>query len=356
MKSRTHTIGLLLASAADRRLLARSLRQSGFDVCAPDPGKIRPWIWEGVDLVILDTSAAAGEQGLALLALKQKLEAAFLPLLVVKQQKNGGAHWLRMGFDDVLDLPLRKAETTAKLKVFLRLRDQSRELSARNRRLVDEQLRYLSSQLLAALEDEKKWIAQELHDSIGQTLAAIKFGLEKKLKRMDLGSAPPGFTIEDVIAIVQNSIDEVRRIMMDLRPSILDDLGVLASVNWFCREFQKIYSDIRIENRIGVDECEIPDSLKLVIYRVLQEALNNIAKHSKASLVRLSLEKRNGTIELAIRDNGTGFILEEAFSRTRPCRGLGLGSMRHRTELSGGTLRIETGTGAGTVIRAFWPC
>ena len=142
---------------------------------------------------------------------------------------------------------------------------------------------------------------------------------------------------------------------MDLRPSTLDDLGVLATLEWFCREYQKTYSHIRIEKQIGLQENDVSATLKTVIYRVTQEALNNIAKHSKADLVRLSLEKRKDKIELAIEDNGIGFDLEEMLSPDRSKRGLGLTSMRERTDLSGGAFTLESTPGKGTMIGASWP-
>ena len=98
-----------------------------------------------------------------------------------------------------------------------------------------------------------------------------------------------------------------------------------------------------------------PDLLKTVIYRVLQEALNNIVKHSKADLVRLSLRRTDGTIELVIEDNGVGFDVREALTVERARRGLGLASMEERTELSGGSFAIPSDKRAGTTIRASWP-
>ncbi len=219
----------------------------------------------------------------------------------------------------------------------------------------EEQLRYLSSQLLSAEEKERKRIARELHDGIGQSLTAIKFRVENMLQQMDRGKAKRiAEPMETIIPLIQQSIEESRRIQMDLRPSILDDLGILATLSWFCREFQTTYSGISIEKLINIKEDEVPDSLKTVIYRISQEALNNVAKHSKADLVHLALRKSDGKIELAIRDNGQGFDLKEVLPREGSERGLGLTSMRERTELSGGSFVIESALGKGTTIRATW--
>ncbi len=219
-----------------------------------------------------------------------------------------------------------------------------------------KELRFLSSQLLTAQEKERKRIAGELHDGIGQSLTALKFRVEDTLRRMEKQvSRAIVESLETVIPVIQGVIDEVRKIQADLRPSVLDDLGILATINWFCREFQAIYSRIRVEKQINIQEDDVPELVKTVIYRVLQEAMNNIAKHSKADRVDLYLRKTEGLIELVIKDNGRGFDLESSLSVDNARRGLGLSSMKERTELSGGAFCIESLGGKGTFVRASWP-
>lgn len=219
----------------------------------------------------------------------------------------------------------------------------------------EQELRFLSSQLISAQEKERKRIAQDLHDSIGQSLGAIKFSLENVLNQMSGdGPRPRAKLLGDIVPLTQKAIEEVRRIVMDLRPSTLDDLGILPTISWFCRQFQVIYSDIRIDSAIDLEERDVPDDLKTVIYRVLQEALNNIAKHSGASRVRLSFRRWDNRVELVIEDNGTGFDLEDARSPKGPETGFGLSSMKERTELSGGAFYMASAKGKGTRIRAAW--
>ncbi len=136
---------------------------------------------------------------------------------------------------------------------------------------------------------------------------------------------------------------------------MLDDLGLIATLSWFCRRFRTIYSAIRVEQEIEIGEHEVPDALKTVIYRLTQEAMNNIAKHSRADLVRLSLQKANRRMEILIQDNGCGFDPEKTVASKSPGCGLGLLSMRERVEYSGGSFAIESGEGKGTIIRASWP-
>jgi signal transduction histidine kinase len=154
--------------------------------------------------------------------------------------------------------------------------------------------------------------------------------------------------------MIQNAIEEVRKMQTDLRPPILDDLGILATISWFCREYQQIYSTIRVEKEIEIGEADVPPSLKTVIYRLMQEALNNVAKHSQAKQVRLALLLEQGWLKLQIEDDGLGFDLQDVSSEDRPLRGLGLTSMRERTELSGGSFSLLSRKGKGTLIQASW--
>jgi signal transduction histidine kinase len=223
-----------------------------------------------------------------------------------------------------------------------------------NLRESEGRCKLLSSQLLAAQEAERRNIAREIHDSIGQILAAINFGAEDALDKIRRGNSEEAASkLENVVAMVRNASDEVRRIQMDLRPSLLDDLGIEVTINWFCREFQKVYSGIQIEKRIGIDEDQIPQPLKITLYRIIQEAFNNIAKHSNGDRVFLSLESNPLGVALNIEDNGRGFDPEEV--RTRYRKGMGLSSMKERAELSGGEFSVQSATGKGTAFSFRWP-
>jgi len=218
-----------------------------------------------------------------------------------------------------------------------------------------KELRILSNQLLSAEEKERKRIARELHDSIGQALSAIKFCVENSLGQLRELAAPSDLeSLEALIPLTQKTIEEVRTIVKDLRPSILDDLGILATINWFCREFQKVYTGIRIKADIDVREDVIPSALKTVIYRILQEALNNVAKHSRADLVQLSLLENNNRIIMRIRDNGAGFDVSKTISQKPSRRGFGLASMRERAGLSGADFDVSSRAGEGTSVRVEW--
>ena len=211
-----------------------------------------------------------------------------------------------------------------------------------------KRVRFVAAQCLTAQEAERKRIAEELHESIGASLTAVKFSIEKTIWQMEQGAVTTG-SLKDLVPIVGQAIVEVRRIGADLHPFVVDDLGIVATLNWFCREWQKTYSHICVEKQVEISEGEVPDFLKAVIYRISREALNNIAKHSKACQVVFSLRKGRRRIELTIRDNGHGVDLDHVR------RGSGLSTMREQAEYSGGSFDIESAVGKGTTIRVSWP-
>ena len=231
-----------------------------------------------------------------------------------------------------------------------RVQTRTEELEKANRTLQE-----LSSRLLSAQEDERKRIAGELHDTIGSCLSGVKYKIENVLQQFGKDSNVTEESLTSVIPVIQEGIEECRRMQQDLRPSLLDDLGLLPTLSWFCRRYQTIYTGIKVDLEQTLEERDIPDSLKIVIFRVTQEGMNNIAKHSKADLVHLSLRKMDGRIELVLEDNGQGFDLKKVLGSESTKRGLGLTSMRERTELSGGSFAIESAEGKGTTIHVSWP-
>jgi len=255
--------------------------------------------------------------------------------------------------------------SVSKMTIFRDITEQKRAeevlRSARNNlekrvRERTAELQLLSSRLLDVQEDERKRIAGDLHDGIGQSLSAIKFGVETALARLKDETALSAVdTLTPLVPMLQDAIEDVRKTVMNVRPSILDDLGILATISWFFRQFQAVYSDIRVEKEIGVQEKDVPDALKTNIFRVLQEAANNIAKHSQADRMRVSLRKTGNVLELVIEDNGGGLDLQSVLATAGVETGFGITSMKERTERSGGSFSIKSKTGTGTTVRAVWP-
>jgi PAS domain S-box-containing protein len=217
-------------------------------------------------------------------------------------------------------------------------------------------LRFLSDQLLQAHENERKRIARELHDTIAQNLAGIKIYLSHKIESVGSEQYLSQKALQPAVEMADRSIREVRRIITDLRPPCIDDLGILATINWHCRQFKKKYPEISIVQEFDTDENDVPDPLKLIIYRILQESLNNVAKHSGADKVKLLIKKDRNTLIFMVEDNGSGFEITNALSPKQPEKAWGIIGMKERTELSGGLFSIESCVEKGTKVLISWEC
>jgi len=248
----------------------------------------------------------------------------------------------------------RTAELAMTIQALQNEIEERRQTEAALRRS-QEQLRKLSRTILDAQENERKLVAQEIHDSISGSLAAVKFALEEKLDSMGQNPSPDVISLEKIVSQVDATIKECRRVSAHLRPSLLDELGLLPTLKWHCREFENLHPDLHIEQQLDAAEDDIPEKLKVVIYRVLQEALNNVAKHSGASRVRLLLEKQDRRIEFTIADNGSGFDPEKKIAESTITGGFGISGMRDRTLLCDGKFEITSEKGKGTKVHISLP-
>jgi len=201
-------------------------------------------------------------------------------------------------------------------------------------------------------------VARDLHDSVGSCLSAVKLGLARRLQAMQKGdSSANAPLLEDLMAMVQEAIEATRRIQNDLRPPVLDDLGFQVALRALCRDFKDVHGDVTIKTDLSIDESDVPEALAVVLYRICQEALNNIAKHSEADRVTLSLSRQDHRIMMKIKDNGSGFDPSRNGNGKigTETGGMGLASMKERADLSGGALTVRSSKGRGTTIAAWWP-
>lgn len=213
-----------------------------------------------------------------------------------------------------------------------------------------KRLEALSRQLLEAQETERRRLAYELHDEIGQTLTAIKLNLQV-LQRQSRASPPP---VSESIRMVEYAIEQVRDLSLNLRPSLLDDLGLAATLRWFLdRQAQRSGLDIQL--RIDPPELQTPPHLNTVCFRVVQEAFTNVVRHAQARRVRVEMTARESELRLTIHDDGRGFAVEESLKWAIQGVSVGLLGMQERVLLAGGRLEIDSAPGRGTEIRAWLP-
>jgi signal transduction histidine kinase len=257
---------------------------------------------------------------------------------------------------DVLEK--RVAERTVELENLvetLKTEIEERKRVEQKLRESKQELRLMSRRALEALEADKQAVAKELHDSIGASLAAIKFSLEDRLSTMQSVPNVDTVSFEKIVSYLMYTIKETKRISAALRPTTMDDLGLLATIDWFIREFAGFYKNIDVTHDISIQETELPEAMKIVIYRILQESFNNVAKHADASKIHLTLAKFNGGVQMAIKDNGCGFEPRSSLFASDPLSGHGIEGMRERAELCGGEFAIDSAHGSGTTITVKLP-
>ncbi|HXI84525.1 MAG TPA: sensor histidine kinase [Verrucomicrobiae bacterium] len=219
--------------------------------------------------------------------------------------------------------------------------------------VLQEQLRHLSRQLLLAQEEERKRISRELHDEIAQTLTSINVRLAALKIAATVNTKDLQEKISSTQRMVEKSVDIVHRFARELRPTVLDDLGLIPALHTFVKSFSK---RSRVHVRLTVYAAvEQLDSVKrTVLYRVVQEALTNVARHAHASRVDVSIHKLQRAVGVTIKDDGKSFQVSRMLDARKNKR-LGLLGMRERVEMVGGSFHVESAPGKGTTIRAQIP-
>ena len=233
----------------------------------------------------------------------------------------------------------------------------SRREDVENRLLeADHKCLQLTKRQIDIQETERQQLAHELHDLMGHTLAGIKLNLEVVLN----GEVPDDLReqLVPLTKMVKDSMAQIHQISTSLRPPMLDDLGIEPTINWFCRQFEDRFPWIFIHHRIRIRQASVSGDTPLAIFRIIQEALTNVAKHSQTDHVDLTLQETNAGVELRVADNGVGFDPPKVFgvvTDDEETVGLGLCSMSKRAESSGGRFSLISGPGRGTEIRVQWP-
>lgn len=208
--------------------------------------------------------------------------------------------------------------------------------------------KYLS-QIIEAEENERRRISRELHDEIGQALTAIKFNLD--IMDKDLPSTFPVVRerLKEAKSLSDQSLTAMRQLSMDLRPTMLDDVGLIPTLRWYIQNFSNRLNIDSNFHAVGIEE-KLPPQIETALYRIIQEALNNIAKHSGANRVEIRLEQRDSILSASITDNGKGFDLDKVLLPDSLQRGFGIIGMKERVSLLGGKIDIQSKPGSGTCI------
>ncbi|HEY2154658.1 MAG TPA: PAS domain-containing protein, partial [Isosphaeraceae bacterium] len=212
-------------------------------------------------------------------------------------------------------------------------------------------LQSLSRRVLEVQEEERRHLARELHDEIGQVLGAVSANLQAVRGGCPDTAWP---RIDGCLGIVDRAIEEVRRLALDLRPAMLDDLGLAAALRWLVDQRARP-AGLVANFVVQPSEMPLPPDLAIACYRIVQEALTNVVRHARARQVWVELRQDRAEVQLVIRDDGVGFDPTEARRRAARGESLGLLGLQERTELLGGRSAIESEPGHGTTIRVRFP-
>lgn len=272
-----------------------------------------------------------------------------------------------VGAVDYVTKPLQQAEVLARVTTHLRLRKVAQNLQARNAQLESStraekerllaavrqqrtQLRQLTHKLTEVQESERRKLARELHDEMGQALTAIRMNLAVIERTLSAEVAPMiSERLSEASQLTEHTLEQIRELSLDLRPPMLDDLGLIPTLRWYIKRYAS-RTTIQTELNIWGVERRLPALVETALFRVLQEALTNVARHAQASVIWLNLRYAADRVVAEVTDNGCGFDVESVQMQATSVRGMGLLGMSERLNLLGGSFQIESQVGKGTQL------
>jgi PAS domain S-box-containing protein len=309
---------------------------------------------QSVLMLVPPAGRAAAEQGLA---------AFFREPRMMHLGAEGGPELVGLrkdGGELPLQITMSPLETEIGLLAIVAVRDLTERREAERQREVlyrevhrgRERLAVLSTRLLAAQESERRTIARELHDEIGQALTAVSVNLQRLTAAPDADDRME--VLDESITITQQTLRQVRNLSLDLRPSLLDDLGLGPALRWYLdRQGQRLGCTVSLDDNLG--DVRYPAPIETTCFRVAQEAITNVVRHSNAQTIRVSVRRETGELQLTVEDDGGGFDVDAARDRATRGQSLGLLGMEERAALAGGRIEILSRPGAGTRVVARFP-
>ena len=296
------------------------------------------------DLILLDVMMPNMDGFEVCRRIRSMPQIAEVPVIILTALDDSEAllKGIEAGADDFLSKPIDRREMLARVRTITRL----------NRyRIIAEQrskLEELAARLISAQELERLRISRELHDDLGQTLTTLMLDIRNLQSDLTLPIAELFARLESLHHQVFEATGKVRQLAHDLRPAIVDTLGLNKSLQVYCEKFSA-RTLIPVTLDIQPAMPELPDYYNVILYRVLQEALTNVAKHAQATHAWVELSIEGASVQLVVQDNGKGFKREQKFE------GVGIMGMRERVELVGGTMEIHQPANGGVIITASLP-
>lgn len=299
---------------------------------------------EFIDVVLLDLKLPDSE---GLTGVEQIFAVApNIPVIVLTglNDENTAISAVKMGAQDYLVKDRVESEILIRSIKYAIERKRAEE---DQQKLLEQRIRSLS--IIEAQENERRRISRELHDGLGQLLSAAKlnFGMidfvnsNNKERSTDI--------VKQVDSIISKAIVEARRIAHDLRPTTLDDFGLIPALRILCQEFSKL-TGIKVKFQVSPTLERIDPKVEIAVYRIIQESFNNISKYAEATEVSLDLYRKDNQVFVRVKDNGKGFDTEQVIKSKKAGGGFGLLNMKERAELIGGKAEINSSPGTGTEL------
>lgn len=224
------------------------------------------------------------------------------------------------------------------------------------RQRTETEIRRLSRRLIRGEEATRKALARDLHDEFGQTLGALQLGIETLRNSLPADAGPAADQCRRLSLMIADLGAHVRNVTAQLRPGMIDSLGLVPTLRWHLRQFQERHPAIRVIIDMMDDQLSVPTEAAVAMYRVCQEGLNNVVKHARARQVTVALRSRDGTLVLTIEDDGVGFVPNGPAPPGREFQpGIGLTGMQERLADAGGRLLVDARPGGGTRLTATLP-
>jgi len=350
---------------SDLKLLSDILTKAGYHVRPATDGELtlRSVQAKLPDLILMDIKMP-GLSGVEVCRrLKADPETRDLPIIFISalDETELKVKALEVGGIDYISKPIEPSEVLARINIHInthrlqqKLTTQSEELIAEieERKQVEEelknsqyQLRRLAQKLQFVREEERTWLAGEIHDELGQALTALQMDISMLMKKLNKGDKESQDKLNSMLELIETITSSVQRISMDLRPGLLEDLGLMAAIEWQSEEFQK-KTGIECQLALEKTKNDLDQGCSVAIYRMYQEALTNIIRHAGATQVKVVLEEQDENIVLEITDNGKGISREQIASPDS----LGIIGMRERCLSCDGELTLAGTPGKGTKV------
>ncbi len=256
---------------------------------------------------------------------------------------------LAHSYTRMLDVMQRINEMEKEHSIELADKNTQLQQEIAERKRAEAEIRHLSNRLISGIEEARKHLAQDLHDEFGQTLTALHIEAETLMSAMPADLVAQRQRIDGLVALIEQLGDKIRSISSDLRPDLLDDLGLVPTLRWNIEEYARNRPELQIDFQAVGARKRFPSDIELVLYRLFQESLNNVIKHSRATRFSVTLTYSHPKIIFILKDNGIGF------DQNTDTDGIGLLGMRERVVSVAGTIAIISGKGRGTTIRVELP-